>query len=59
MAEPQKKPTPTTGVVGECAATDCSHNESQECHADEILVQIDGQQAVCGTYDPTSPKARP
>ena len=59
MAEPQKQPTPAASTVAECAATDCAHNEEKECNAGEILVQIDDGQAVCGTYNPTSPKARP
>ena len=59
MAEPQKNPAPSATTVSQCAATDCSHNEDRECSADEILVQIDGGNPVCGTYSPTSPKARP
>lgn len=59
MAEPQKKTSPATSTVAECSATDCRHNEERECHAGDIRVRIDGNQAVCGTYDPTTPKARP
>ena len=59
MAEPQKKSIPGASAVGECTATDCSHNENRECHAGEIVVQIQGGNAICGTYNPTSPKARP
>lgn len=59
MAEPQKKPAGATSSVAECSATDCTHNEDRDCHAGEIVVQINGQQAVCGTYESTGPKARP
>lgn len=59
MAEPQKQPAASTSTVGECGATDCTYNEERECHAGEIVVTIEGSQAVCGTYDPAQPKARP
>lgn len=59
MAEPQKKPAPGASAVSECSATDCTHNENRECHAGEIVVQMTGNQAVCGTYDPSTPRARP
>lgn len=59
MAEAQRKPTAGASSVRECSATDCSHNENRECHAGQIVVQIDGGRAICGTYDPASPKARP
>lgn len=59
MAEPQRKSAPETSTVGDCSATDCKHNEDRECHAGEIQVRIEGGQALCGTYDPTAPKARP
>ena len=59
MAEPQKKAAPGASTVGECAATDCGHNENRECQAGEIVVQIEGGQAICGTYTSSSPKARP
>jgi hypothetical protein len=59
MAEPQKNPQAHSSVVGECSATDCRHNEERECHAGEIMVKIAGSSAVCGTYDPEGPRARP
>ncbi|MFP4623054.1 MAG: DUF1540 domain-containing protein [Gemmatimonadota bacterium] len=59
MAEPQKKPAAGASSVAECSATDCTHNETRECHAGEIIVQMTGGQAVCGTYDTSAPKTRP
>ena len=59
MAESQKKPMAGASTVRECSATDCRHNEDRECHAGEIRVEIQGGTAVCGTYEPGSPKARP
>lgn len=59
MAEPQKKAAAGASTVRECSATDCTHNENRECHAGAIRVQIEGGRAICGTYDPGSPKARP
>ena len=59
MAEPQRKPGTQASIVGSCTATDCSYNEERECHAGEILVQMGQRGAVCATYDPETPKARP
>ena len=59
MAEPQKRPATSASVVGSCSATDCTFNEERECHAGEIVVQINGRQAECGTYSPETPRARP
>lgn len=59
MAEPQKRQSAHASHVGSCSATDCSHNEDRECHAGEIVVQIDGGQAICGTYTTSAPQARP
>lgn len=59
MAEPQRKPAAGASTVGECSATDCVHNEDRECHAGEIRVRLEGRTAVCGTYEPSTPKARP
>jgi hypothetical protein len=59
MAEPQPQGRPNTSVVGSCTATECRHNEDRECHAGEIVVQIGGNTAVCGTYDPETPRSRP
>jgi hypothetical protein len=46
-------------MVASCSATDCSYNENRECHAGEIRVEMGAQGAICGTYDPRKPKARP
>jgi hypothetical protein len=60
MADPKRQPRSESSVVGSCTATDCRHNEDRACHAGEILVQIGGGgTAVCGTYAPAAPAARP
>lgn len=59
MADPQRNPQAQSSVVGDCSATDCRHNENRECHAGEIQVRMTGTSAVCGTYEPETPKARP
>lgn len=59
MANPQRQPTAGSSVVGSCTATDCVHNEDKECHAGQIQVRMESNGAVCGTYDPEKPKARP
>lgn len=59
MAEPRRQTGTHPAHVSSCSATDCRHNENRECHAGEIVVQITGGSAVCGTYDPSAPKARP
>jgi hypothetical protein len=59
MADAQPHSRARASVVGSCSATDCRHNENRDCHAGEILVQIGGSGAVCGTYDPESPQTRP
>jgi hypothetical protein len=59
MANPQEKRAQATSAVASCAATDCQHNENRECHAGEIRVEMGAQGAVCGTYNPAKPKARP
>ena len=59
MADPQKRAMPGASSVSECSATDCAHNQDRECHAGEIVVRIDGGQAICGTYKPGTPKERP
>ena len=59
MAEPQRQSGAAAAAVGSCSATDCSHNENRACHAGEITVQIEGGRAVCGTYAPEEPEARP
>lgn len=58
MAEPQKK-SAAGSVVGSCSATDCTHNENEECHAGRIVVRMGAHGAECGTYEPAQPKARP
>lgn len=59
MANPMEKRAPAPSAVASCSATDCVFNENHECHAGEIRVEMSGQSAVCGTYDPRRPKARP
>lgn len=59
MADPQERRGQVTSAVASCTATDCRHNENRECHAGEIEVKMVDGGAVCGTYDSTSPKARP
>lgn len=58
MANPQ--PTPAAEAqVASCGATDCQHNESKACTADEITVTMKDGKPTCGTYAPEKPKARP
>ena len=47
-------------TVASCAASECRHNENSACHASEVRMDVgsDGR-AVCGTYEPATPKARP
>lgn len=59
MAEPSERPRPAESVVASCTVTDCKYNENKECHAGEIDVRMDQQGAICATYDPETPKARP
>lgn len=59
MANPQEKRAAETSAVASCSATDCTHNENRECHAGEIHVEVGGQGAICATYNPRKPKARP
>jgi hypothetical protein len=59
MANPREKQATAASTVASCSATDCSYNENRECHAGEIRVEMGGQGAICGTYNPTRPKARP
>ncbi len=59
MANPMEKRAAAPASVASCSATDCVHNESNECHAGEIRVEMGGQGAICGTYQPTTPKTRP
>lgn len=59
MANPIEKRAEAPSQVASCSATDCVYNENQDCHAGEIRVEMSGQGAVCGTYDPRRPKDRP
>jgi hypothetical protein len=59
MANPMEKRAAAPSAVASCSATDCTYNENQECHAGEIRVEMSPQGAICGTYDPRKPKARP
>ena len=59
MANPERSPAGRTSAVAECAATDCRHNENRNCTAGEIQVRFTDGKAVCGTYAPEKPKARP
>ena len=60
MAEPSKQPRTAQSTVASCSATSCRHNENRECHAGEITVRIQGDgHAVCATYEPEGPAARP
>lgn len=59
MANPQEQHRAAPSAVASCSATDCTYNEDRECHAGEIRVEMGGQGAICGTYTPRKPKARP
>lgn len=59
MANPKERHEAAPSAVASCSATDCTHNEDRECHAGEIRVEMGAQGAVCATYDPRRPKARP
>lgn len=60
MAEPQKQGAPKASTVASCSATDCIHNENEDCMAGTIRVDMsqDGH-AVCRTYQSESPRTRP
>jgi hypothetical protein len=59
MANPQERRAESVSTVAACTMTDCRHNENRECHAGEIRVEMGAQGAMCATYDPGKPKARP
>lgn len=59
MANPQEQRAPAQSTVASCSATDCTYNENQECHAGEIRVEMGGNGAICGTYDPRKARPRP
>lgn len=59
MAQAERKAGAQTSTVSSCSATECKHNENRDCTAGSIQVKMQGGNAVCGTYDPETPKARP
>lgn len=59
MANPQEQRASAPSAVASCTATDCTHNQDEECHAGAIHVQIGERGAMCVTYAPQKPKARP
>lgn len=59
MANPKERHEAAPSAVASCSATDCTYNENRECHAGEIQVEMSAQRAICGTYSPRKPKARP
>jgi hypothetical protein len=59
MANPQERHSAQTSKVAACSVTDCVHNENRDCHAGEIKVEVGAQGAVCVTYEPEKPRARP
>lgn len=59
MAQPQEKRAAQPSAVASCSMTDCTYNESHECHAGEIRVEMGAGGAVCGTYTPEKGRARP
>jgi hypothetical protein len=60
MATPQEKRAAQPSMVASCSVTDCVYNEDRECHAGEIDVRVGAQGgAICATYDPEKPRARP
>jgi hypothetical protein len=59
MAEPQERARTAASTVASCEVTDCKYNDHRECHAGQIDVRVGGQGAICATYDPEKPRARP
>lgn len=60
MAKAEREPSAEVSTVASCAATDCTHNESRSCTAGEIELRArEGGGAMCATYTPEKPKARP
>lgn len=59
MAQRERQPEAQGSTVASCSATDCRHNEDRECTAGEIQVEMRENGAVCATYAPRKPKARP
>lgn len=58
MARAAEQRQPGASTVAACSARDCTYNESGECHAGSIQVEMREGGAICGTYDP-EPKTRP
>ncbi len=59
MANPEQAPTPTGASVSSCAATDCAHNDDRSCTATQVMISLEGDRPVCGSYTPETPAARP
>ncbi len=59
MAEPREMPRAAQSVVESCTVTDCTYNENRECHAGEIQIRMAQNGAICATYTPEEPTARP
>lgn len=59
MAQPSPDTSAGTARVASCAATDCRHNESRTCTADEVRIEMTGGSPACGTYESEKPKPRP
>lgn len=59
MAKAQRSTSAQTGTVASCAATDCKYNDDRSCEAPSVEVKVKDGRAICGTYAPEKPKARP
>lgn len=59
MAQGERQPKARASTVASCAATDCQHNDDRSCTAGEIDLEMRENRAVCATYSPMKPKARP
>jgi hypothetical protein len=59
MADPQRRAQEAPSAVASCSATECKFNENRNCHAGEIEVRMERGGAMCATYEPEEPKARP
>lgn len=45
---PHTQPEP---VALACAATACTHNDEEHCHADEVSVVVTDTGPICGTFE--------
>jgi hypothetical protein len=45
---PHSRPEP---VALACAATACTHNDEEHCHAEEVSVVVTETGPVCGTFE--------